>query len=115
MAKTISQAAADKHDLLFPILISLFTEVKELSKKKQDGILNEMKVKMINKVLGNIKELLKDDPTTEFLELLDIVDLPSNSDAVLIIAQFNAAMEQFKGRYFGYSGSVGREIWKTSQ
>jgi hypothetical protein len=26
----------------------LLTEIKELSKKKQDGVLNEMKVKMAN-------------------------------------------------------------------
>jgi hypothetical protein len=38
----------EEYSLLYPLLDSLLTEIKELSKKKQDGVLNEMKVKMAN-------------------------------------------------------------------
>lgn len=83
-----TKANAEEFDMLFPILDSVFNEIKELSKKKQDGALNQVKVKMTNRILSKVKTILKDDPTVEFLDLLDEVTLPTNSDAVLMIAQF---------------------------
>jgi hypothetical protein len=107
-----TKANAEQFDMLFPILDSVFNEIKELSKKKQDGALNEVKVKMTNRILSKVKSVLKDDPTVEFLDLLDEVALPTNSDAVLIIAQFRAAMLQYKEKHFGWNGS--NHIWTTS-
>jgi hypothetical protein len=111
--KKPSKENASQFDMLFPILDSVFNEIKELSKKKQDGALNEIKVKMTNRILLKVKEILKDDPTVEFLDLLDEESLPTNSDAVLIITQFKAAMQQYKDRYYKYSSSVGSKVWKT--
>jgi hypothetical protein len=99
-------------DMLFPILESVYNETKELSKKKQDGALNETKVKIANRVLSKVKIILKDDPTLEFLDLLDEVTLPTNSDAVMIIAQFKAAMQQFKNKH--YDTTELDEFWNTS-
>jgi hypothetical protein len=107
-----SKANAESFDMLYPILESVFNEIKELSKKKQDGPLNEAKVKMANRILSKAREILKNDPTVEFLDLLDEEVFPTNSDAVLIIAQFKAAMEQFKGKHYGWNGSD--HAWKTS-
>lgn len=107
-----TKAQAEQFDMLFPILESVFNEIKELSKKKQDGALNELKVKMTNRILSKVKTILNDDPTVEFLDLLDEITLPTNSDAVLIIAQFKAAMEQFKDKHFGWNGSD--NVWDTS-
>ncbi|MBK7573631.1 MAG: hypothetical protein IPI10_19295 [Bacteroidetes bacterium] len=87
--------------------------IKALSKKKQDGALNEIKVKMVNKILQKVKTILKDDPSLEFLDLLDEVSL-TNSDAVLIITQFMAGMQQYKDKYFKYNRSVGKSVWHTS-
>jgi hypothetical protein len=89
-----------KFEMLFPMVNSDLTEIRELSKKKQDEPLNKFKVKTINKKLGQVKEVLSDEPTSEFLELLDDLTLPSNSDAVLMISQFIQAMEQFKTKYY---------------
>jgi hypothetical protein len=91
----------------------VFEEIKELSKKKQDGALNVIKVKMTNRVLQKIKNVLKDDPTLEFLDLLDEDTLPSNSDAVLIIAQYKATMEQFKNKHYGYNSIDHVHEWFT--
>ncbi len=102
---------AEEFDMLFPILDSVFNEIKELSKKKQDGALNELKVKMTNRVLNKVKSILKDDPTVEFLDLLDEEVFPTNSDAVLIISQFKAAMQQFKDKHYGWNGSI--KDWTT--
>ena len=46
-------------------------------------------------ILKTIREILKDESTFEFLDLLDDEILPSNSDAILIIGQFNASMTHF--------------------
>ncbi|MBV8256062.1 MAG: hypothetical protein JO154_25930 [Chitinophaga sp.] len=107
-----TKAQAEQFDMLFPILESVFNEIKELSKKKQDGALNEIKVKMTNRILTKVKAILNDDPTLEFLDLLDEDTLPTNSDAVLIIAQFKAAMEQYKEKHFGWDGLD--HAWTTS-
>lgn len=104
---------AEQHDMLYPILISVFNEIKELSKKKQDGPLNAMKVKMTNRILSKVKAYLEDDPTVEFLDLLDEEVFPTNSDAVLVIAQFKAAMDQFKDKHYGWhSGSL---VWNIEE
>lgn len=107
-----TKSNTEQFDMLFPILESVYNEIKELSKKKQDGALNEIKVKMTNRILSKVKIILKDDPTVEFLDLLDEVSLPTNSDAVLIIAQFKAAMQQYKAKHYGWKGT--EYTWTTS-
>lgn len=107
-----------KFEMLFPMLDSDVTEIRELSKKKQDEPLNPFKVKIINKKLGQIKELLKNEPANEYLELLDEDTLPTNSDAVLMITQFINAMGQFKRKYYESDGSDievfgAKYTWKT--
>lgn len=102
---------AEQFEMLSPILDSVFNEIKELSKKKQDGALNELKVKMTNRVLVKVKSILQDDPTVEFLDLLDEEVFPTNSDAVLIISQFRAAMSQFKEKHYIWTGMEHK--WET--
>jgi hypothetical protein len=94
-----SNAQTEKFDMIFPLLDSILGEMEEFAKKKQDGPLNELKVKMINKLLVQVKELLTNDPVREFLDLLDDETVPTNSDAVLIITQYKAAMTQFRNKY----------------
>ena len=104
----------EKYELLYPLLKSILFEVKELSKKKQDEPLNKLKVRMVNKILSQIKtDVLNDDPSREFLDRLDDETLPTNSDAVLIIAQYDAAMAQFHAKYHGWDGSDHR--WFTKE
>ncbi len=102
----------EQFEMLFPILESVYNEIKELSKKKQDGALNVLKVKMTNRVLTKVKSILQNDPTIEFLDLLDEDIFPTNSDAVLIIAQFIAAMSQFKEKHYIWTGIEHKWITK---
>ncbi len=104
-------AEAEQFEMLYPILSSVFFEMRELSRKKQDGLLNLLKVKSTNRILSKVKLILAVDPAVEFLDLLDEESLPTNSDAVLIIAQFKSAMEQFKDKYYGYSSAHGGKVW----
>ena len=83
-----------------PLLLAAFNEVKEFSKKKQDDQLNLKKVKMINRLLEKAKVVLENEPTVDFLDMLDEDDLPTNSDAVLTMSQYISAMEKFHSDHF---------------
>lgn len=89
-----------KFKMLYPMLNSMLVEMREFSKKKQDGVLNELKVKMINKVLEQIQDLLIARSAKEFLDLLDIDVLPTNSDAVLVLTNYKTAMTGFKREFY---------------
>lgn len=110
---TITKEALDQYRYLYPLLSSLLEEMKELSKKKQDGALNTMKVKLSNRLLTKIKAFLSNEPTDEFLDLLDEQNLPTNSDAVLIISQFKAAMDRYRNKYYTHKPGIG-QTWTIS-
>jgi hypothetical protein len=105
--------------ILFPMINSDLAEIRELSKKKQDEPLNKFKIKMLNKKLEKAKNILKNEQTVEFLDLLDEENLPTNSDAVLQISQFINSMSNFRRKYYSSSGEeLGLEngeenTWKT--
>lgn len=113
-SKKPTQVQVAEFEMLWPILKSLLAETKELSKKKADNPLNKLKVGMVNKVLVRVKKLLAADPTIKFLELLDDETLPSNSDAVFIIAQYDAAMKQYKDKHYRYDDTEYKDRWFTS-
>jgi hypothetical protein len=102
-AKTTSERAAT-YTTLNPLLEAMYKEFQGLSKKKQDGQVGKTKVKMVNRLLKAIHELLKDEPNRSYLDELNEDDLPQNSDVVLILSQTSAAMEAFQRRYYVYSG-----------
>lgn len=108
-----SQADTDQFEMLRPMLDKLSNEIRELSKKKQDGVLNQLKVKMINRVLEQVKDLLSKEASVQFLDLLDTDDLPTNSDAGLILSQYDAALSAFYAKYHGWDGANHR--WFTQE
>lgn len=95
-----SKKDVQEFEMLYPLLEGLMSEVKALSQKKQDGALNSYKVKMINKILSRTKQLLENNPSSIFLELLDEDTMPTNSDALFMIVQFKSAMQQFKSKHY---------------
>lgn len=112
--KAIKMTKGEQYEMLHPILETLLSEIKELSKKKADNPLNKLKVGMINKVLERVKIILANEPTTQFLELLDDETLPSNSDTVFIISQYDAAMKQYKDKHYVYDDEEDAHRWFTS-
>lgn len=109
-------AEIEKYEMLEKLLASVYGEMKEFSKKKPDEPLNKFKVKSINRVLEQVKEIMKHEPTNDFLDLLDEDSLPSNSDSILIIGQFNAAMAQFRSKYHrNYFTGYGNDVWSTKE
>lgn len=103
-AKKTAEEQIKLYNTISPLLHSAFNEVKEFSKKKQDDPLNLKKVKMINRLLEKAKEVLKNEPTVDFLDMLDEDELPSNSDAVLTMSQFISAMNKFHNDHYHLNG-----------
>lgn len=97
-----TDAEVVKFEMLNELTDSIYIEMKEFSKKKPDDALNAFKVKNVNRVLTQLKDFLKSEPTASFLDLLDEETLPTNSDAILIIAQFKASMDNFSKKYKVY-------------
>ena len=106
---TDEQAAT--YDRLVPMLEAAHREMTELSKKKQDGVVNALKIKMLNRLLGELSKVIEKDPSYAFVDMLDEETLPQNSDAVLILSQWQAALKQYKDRHYGFDGSGQR--WFT--
>ena len=109
----LTEEQVKKFTMIFPMLESMRNEMKALSSKKQDGALNNLKVKMINRLIGTARELLASEPTLEYLEELDEDMLPHNSDVVLILCQYIEALRQLKSKNQVYSSH--EWIWKTQE
>lgn len=84
------------------IFKGLIREVRELTKKKPDATLNAGKVKIINRVLTDLKSFLEREPEGKFLDLLDDQELPQTSDAVLVMVQYETVLHAFAKRYYQF-------------
>jgi len=107
--------------LLREMLSSQRSEYNLLSKKKADSQLNTMKIKILNRVLEPIREIFEHEESYQFLDTLSEDDLPTNSDVVLILSQFETAIERFTGKYYRKDpydlNQYGRHIerWMTQE
>lgn len=90
----------EDYKLLKSMLHAQKQEFDLLSKKKADGQLNPIKIKMANRVLEPLKELLKHEESHKFLDTLYEDGLPTNSDVVLVISQYETAIDEFKSKYY---------------
>lgn len=90
----------EEYKLHIDLLHSQRKEFDLLSKKKADGQLNPMKIKMINRVLEPLRVLFSHEESHAFLDILDEDDIPTYSDVVLIISQYETAIKKFKARYY---------------
>ena len=113
--KLPTQAEINTFEMLDKLLESSYIEMKQFSNKKPDELLNKFKVKSLNRILEPIKNVMRNEPTATFLDLLDEDTIPSNSDAILIISQFQAAMKQFKSVYYGRNEMHGNPRWFTQE
>jgi len=92
----------------------LMQEMRELSKKKPDATLSGSKVMILNRILADIGAVLKDEPEAKYLDLLDDEQLPQNSDAVLVMVQYETGLAAFKERYHVYLAVLGEHRWVTA-
>ena len=96
---------ASTHDTTMPLLVSMYAEFKELSKKKPDAAVSKSKITIANRLLAKVRVVLNDEESIEFLDLLDEDDVPQVSDVTLILSQYVAAMKAFHEKYYGWDGS----------
>ena len=101
---------ANTYDTTMPLLNSMYAEFKELSKKKPEAAVSKNKIKIVNRLLEKVREVLIEEESIEFLDLLDEDDVPQTSDVTLILSQYVAAMNGFHSKYYGYVSGEGN-IW----
>ena len=111
MIDAITQDAVNRYELLNPLLLGVYKELQDLSKKKPDTPLNNFKIKSVNRILEPIRELLKEEDVYPFLDILDMDDVPTNSDVVLILSQYIESMNIFHSKYYSYNISSGKHEW----
>ena len=99
---------ADAYDGVISVFTELFKELKELGKKKPEATLSASKVKIINRVLVEVRDCLQGEPEHKYLDLLDDEALPQYSDAILILSQHDGALKAFRARCFGWDDDAGR-------
>lgn len=85
-------------------------EVQGLAKKSPDSGMNKFKLKHINAVLAAVNKLMNPTqrPFPEF-EQFDEVDVPTNSDVLLILRQYANCLEEVRAG--NIVQSVGLWFW----
>lgn len=97
--RRITNADVEKFEMLNKHLGSLYRDVQELAKKRQDSHISKLRVDMINRLLKEICSLLEGEPSLPFLDLLDEATLPQNADVMMVLGQYESAMGQFESKY----------------
>jgi hypothetical protein len=110
--KYTTSGKSNLYETVKPLLLAMYEEFKELSKKKPDSVLNISKVKIVNRLLESCRKVLKDEQSIQFLDLIDEDNIPQNSDVVLMLSQYVAAMGEFRSTYYNWNGI--EQQWFTS-
>ena len=97
--KKMRQERIEEYHLLEAQLGRAYIEMSNFAKKNPTEKISILKLQLINKILNAIKELLKEEPSTQYLDILNEEDMPSISDTVLIMGQHISALHQFKKKY----------------
>jgi len=87
----------DKFEKIEAQLKALHEEIELLSKKKPDDGINQFKLKLVNSLLVKANEILGTEykPFSDF-DIFDLNSIPTNSDVVMILAQYLNCMEKFR-------------------
>lgn len=104
--KTTTQVKAELWEAVAPLLRAMHSEFKDLSKKQPDAPLSKAKVTFANRLLERSRQILADELSIEFLDLLDEDEVPQHSDAAMVISQHVAAMKQFHEQHYGWNGTA---------
>ena len=77
-------------------LHSMLSEMSELSKKRANDGLNKFKLRLVNVLLERMNKVLGEQKPFTGFDTFDENDLPTNSDVVVMLSQYAAAMFQFR-------------------
>ena len=102
---------ADTHDTVMPLLVAMYLEFKELSKKTPSAAISKQKITIVNRLLSSLSKILADEESIKFLDMLDEDDVPQMSDVTLMLSQYVAAMKAFKEKFYRWDGSTSTSKW----
>jgi hypothetical protein len=87
----------DLFEKIYSQVESLHNEISALSKKAPNDGINKFKLRFINKILEEANKLVKDKykPFADF-QSFDEDELPTNSDVIMILAQYINCMEKLR-------------------
>lgn len=94
---------------------ALYAEIGLLSKKNPNDGINTFKLKYINKILEQANNILKEErkPFSDFA-FFEEDNLPTNSDATMVLAQYLGCMEELRSANIEELGE-GEWYWLNSQ
>lgn len=86
----------EKYSELYSKLSSIKGDVAQLSAKKPNETVNEFKLKLINKLLAQINELIDKYKPEDDFDSFDLDVLPTNSDVLMILNLYLNGMDRFR-------------------
>lgn len=92
----IHRKEVEQYDELYSKLVSLKGDIAQLSAKKPNETVNEFKLKIINKVLVQINDLIDGFKPEDDFVAFDLDVLPTNSDVLMMLNLYLNGMSRFK-------------------
>lgn len=86
----------EKYSELYSKLSSIKGDIALLSAKKPNETVNEFKLKLINKLLAQINELIDNFKPEDDFDSFDLETLPTNSDVLMVLNLYLNGMERFR-------------------
>ncbi len=86
--QSTTQENVDAYNSFYEVFSHLYRELKVLGSKKPTETLSESKVKIVNRLLQDMRITMEGEPEYKYLDLLDDETLPQYSDAILILSQY---------------------------
>lgn len=86
----------EKYSELYSKLSSMKGDIALLSAKKPNETVNEFKLKVINKVLAQINDLIGEFKPEDDFVAFDLDVLPTNSDVLMILNLYLNGMKRFR-------------------
>ena len=96
---TASAEDIKQYEVLRPLIEGMYKDSQALAGKKLDGTLSKQRIAMINRLLKDVKEFLRNEPTVRYLDLLDEEVVPKNADALLVLGQYKSALDHYHSKY----------------
>ena len=108
-----TRVRAELYETTMPLLEAMYSEFQDHAKKKADSAVSKSKVRIVNRLLDDIRKVLLEEKSIGYLDRLEEDDVPQASDVTLVLSQYVAAMKAFRAKYYGWDGTDHR--WFTSR
>lgn len=92
----MTKSDVELYDKLHGQLVTMKTQFEVLSKKIPNDVVNEFKIGLVNKLLGDINGLIGEYKPFPDFEQFENSPKVFNSDVLMILAHYLTAMSRFK-------------------